>query len=98
MSNLRNEVVQSTNHLRVYCANDGALAASSKINGSDERLGFCAGPKTKMQGVEVVAVRGVSKDFGNHSYYLNASEVLEDIRSLLVDRQPSFEHRVNTVR
>jgi hypothetical protein len=65
--------------LVVYCSLDRALALSRSVNQSDDRLGYCTPPVDPMLGVDVVSVKGLIQDFVRHSYYLSATEILDDI-------------------
>jgi esterase/lipase superfamily enzyme len=76
---MRPKLVNPRMRLRVYCSVDLALAASSVINHSDNRLGYCDKPMSPMVGVDIVIVRGAVQDFARHSYYLSAIPILDTL-------------------
>jgi esterase/lipase superfamily enzyme len=76
---LRPALILSKMRLVVYCSLDRALALSRAVNQSDDRLGYCTPPVDPMLGVDVVSVKGLIQDFVRHSYYLSATEILDDI-------------------
>jgi esterase/lipase superfamily enzyme len=97
-SKLRTKLLNSTDQVRSYCSDDAILSISSRINASDERLGDCVKPKGKMRGIELVTVRGPSRDYGNHSYIFTSAEVLLDVKELLVGRKPRMDGRQVTTK
>jgi esterase/lipase superfamily enzyme len=87
---LRPAIVRPGRHVVVYCSNDGALLISSIYNFSDERLGYCtpgqrppSSRKPPMSGIDLVIVRGIVSEFAQHSYYLTAAKILDDIQESL---------------
>jgi esterase/lipase superfamily enzyme len=97
-SKLRTKLLDSTDQVTSYCSDDAILSLASRINASDERLGYCVKPKETMRGIELVTVRGPSMDYGNHSYFLTSREVLMDIKQLLEDRKRRLDGRQVTTK
>src|SRR5262245_35708110 len=71
-TNVRPIIARSVEATVVYCAHDRALDVSQQYNHSDQRLGYCTTPKLEMDGVEIVAVKGIISGFAQHSYYLDS--------------------------
>jgi esterase/lipase superfamily enzyme len=81
----RDEFVRKTQRLTIYCGRDGALYFSRIVN-DDDRLGYCPDGKRKddlPKDVEFVRVYGNYRDPFRHSYYINAPQVLTDIKRAL---------------
>lgn len=87
----RDEFVRKAQRLTIYCGRDRALYFSSIVNG-DDRLGYCPDGKGKddlVNGVEFVRVYGNYHDPFRHSYYINAPQIVKDIkRALSSERDP----------
>jgi esterase/lipase superfamily enzyme len=69
--------------VKVYCADDRALVKSKNINASDDRLGYCVSGVnySRIPGIDVVQIEGSFQERWQHSYYLYASEVWDDMLS-----------------
>jgi esterase/lipase superfamily enzyme len=80
---LRPKINSPNTRITIYCLDDWMLIASRGYHRSDERLGYCKEAKPMMQGIDLVILKGSVADFGRHSYYLSAIEVLDDIGRIL---------------